>query len=168
MSRNPTDNCVDVDLVVNGEELRVRIEPTKTLLELLRELLGLTGTKCGCGIGECGACTVLLDDRPVNACLVLAGQVNGGRVRTVEGLAVDGQLHPVQEAFIAEHAVQCGYCTPGMIMSAVGLLEQESNPSDDQIKRALAGNLCRCTGYERILRAVRRAAGRQHAERQDG
>jgi len=129
-----------------------------TLLEFLRNRLYLTGTKEGCGIGECGACTVLLDEKPVTACLVLAVEVDGCIVETVEGEATGGQLSVLQRAFVETGAVQCGFCTPGMIMSARGLLRRNPNPSDEEIVEAMAGNLCRCTGYEAILAAVRRAA----------
>jgi len=129
-----------------------------TLLEFLRDRLYLTGTKEGCGIGECGACTVLLDGKPVTACLVLAVEADGCTVETVEGEATDGQLSVLQRAFVETGAVQCGFCTPGMIMSARGLLRRNQNPSDDEIVEAMAGNLCRCTGYVAILDAVRLAA----------
>jgi len=129
-----------------------------TLIEFLRDRLYLTGTKEGCGIGECGACTVLLDEKPVMACLVLAVEVDGCTVDTVEGEATDGQLSDLQKAFVETGAVQCGFCTPGMIMSARGLLRRNPTPSDDEIIEAMAGNLCRCTGYEAILAAVRLAA----------
>lgn len=129
-----------------------------TLLEFLRDRLYLTGTKEGCGIGECGACTVLLDEKPVTACLVLAVEADGRTVETVEGEATDGQLSGLQKAFVETGAVQCGFCTPGMIMSARGLLQRNPNPSDNEIVEAMAGNLCRCTGYAAILAAVRLAA----------
>jgi carbon-monoxide dehydrogenase small subunit len=129
-----------------------------TLLEFLRDRLYLTGTKEGCGIGECGACTVLLDDKPVTACLILAAEADGCAVETVEGEATDGQLSDLQRAFVETGAVQCGFCTPGMIMSARGLLLRDPNPRDEEIVEAMAGNLCRCTGYEAILEAVRLAA----------
>ena len=129
-----------------------------TLIEFLRDRLYLTGTKEGCGIGECGACTVLLDEKPVMACLVLAVEVDGCTVDTVEGEATDGQLSDLQKAFVETGAVQCGFCTPGMIMSARGLLRRNPTPSDDEIIEAMDGNLCRCTGYEAILAAVRLAA----------
>jgi len=129
-----------------------------TLIEFLRDRLYLTGTKEGCGIGECGACTVLLDEKPVTACLVLAVEVDGCTVDTVEGEATDGQLSDLQKAFVETGAVQCGFCTPGMIMSARGLLRRNPTPSDNEIIEAMAGNLCRCTGYEAILAAVRLAA----------
>ncbi|MDR7402952.1 MAG: (2Fe-2S)-binding protein [Armatimonadota bacterium] len=144
-------------LRVNGGAYRVRAEAARTLLEVLREDLGLTGTKCGCDEGDCGACTVLLDGEPVNACLVLAVHAQGREITTVEGLA-DGRWHPVQEAFAAEGAVQCGFCTPGMLLSAVALLARNPDPAEEDIRRGLSGNLCRCTGYVRIVRAVRRAA----------
>jgi len=149
---------VEISLEVNGLAWSGVVEPDTTLLALLRERLALTGPKEGCGIGECGACTVLLDGRPVNSCLVLAVEAHGARVRTVEGEAADGELSPVQRAFVEEHAVQCGFCTPGMIMSATALLERNPSPTDEEIVEAMAGNLCRCTGYAAVLRAVRRAA----------
>ncbi|MDD5646006.1 MAG: (2Fe-2S)-binding protein [Candidatus Bipolaricaulis sp.] len=129
-----------------------------TLLEFLRDRLALTGSKEGCGIGECGACTVLLDGKPVTACLVLAVEADGLDVRTIEGEATDGQLSALQQSFVDAGAVQCGFCTPGMIMSARGLLLRNPHPSDEEIVEAIAGNLCRCTGYEAILRAIRAAA----------
>jgi carbon-monoxide dehydrogenase small subunit len=136
-----------------------------TLLELLRERLVLTGTKEGCGTGECWACTVLLDGRPVTSCLVLAVEADGCDVRTVEGEARDGQLSPLQRAFVEENAVQCGFCTPGMIMAARGLLLRDPDPSEEEIVEAMAGNLCRCTGYEAIKAAVRRAAREEQEAR---
>jgi carbon-monoxide dehydrogenase small subunit len=151
-------NNIVVNLIVNGQSYQVETRPNQTLLYLLREELGLTGTKDGCREGECGACTVLLDGEPVNACLVLAGQANGRQVLTIEGLAQNGALHPVQQAFVASAAVQCGFCTPGLIMSSVALLEQTPNPTEGQIRTALGGNLCRCTGYTKIVEAVQRAA----------
>jgi aerobic carbon-monoxide dehydrogenase small subunit len=129
-----------------------------TLLEFVRGGLHLTGTKEGCGIGECGACTVLLDGKPVTACLVLAVEADGATVETIEGEATDGELSALQKAFVETGAVQCGFCTPGMIMSARGLLRRRPNPTDDEIVEAIAGNLCRCTGYEAILRAVKLCA----------
>ncbi|MFH1609832.1 MAG: (2Fe-2S)-binding protein [Candidatus Bipolaricaulota bacterium] len=156
--------CVEVRVTVNGQAERVLVSPGMTLLELLRERLHLTGTKEGCGMGECGACTVLLDGVPVNSCLVLAVEVDGREVRTVEGEATEGRLSPLQEAFIVEDAVQCGFCTPGMVMSARGLLLRNPDPSEDEIREALAGNLCRCTGYEAIVAAVKRAAAELRKE----
>ena len=146
-----------IDLQVNGRAVSCDIDPSMRLLDLLREELHLTGTKEGCGEGECGACTVLLDGRPVNSCLLLAPQADGKTVLTVEGLSSSGTLHPVQQAFVDKGAVQCGFCTPGFIMSAVALLEANPSPSDEEILTALEGNLCRCTGYTKIVEAVRHA-----------
>jgi carbon-monoxide dehydrogenase small subunit len=131
------------------------------LLELLRNELGLSGTKEGCGTGECGACTVLLDGKPVNSCLMLAVDAEGREVTTVEGLEKEGKLHPLQEAFVEEGAVQCGFCTAGMLMAAKGLLEENAHPTEEEIRRGISGNLCRCTGYVRIVRAIQRAATNQ-------
>ena len=143
---------------LNGVPTDVLTEPYRPLLEVLRDTLGLTGTKEGCGTGDCGACTVLLDGRPVTSCLVLAPEVQGRRVTTIEGLAPSGRLHPVQKTFVEQGGLQCGICTPGMIMSAAALLERNPRPSEDEIRYALAGNLCRCTGYDKIVRAVEAAA----------
>ena len=150
-----------VSFRVNGELQTVSIPATTTLLELLRDRLHLTGTKEGCGIGECGACTVLLDGAPVTACLVLAVEADGRSVVTIEGEVRDGQLSSLQQSFIAAGAIQCGFCTPGMIMSARALLARSPDPTDEEIIEAIAGNLCRCTGYESILSAVRLAAKRE-------
>lgn len=147
-----------VNLEVNGEDSVVDVSSRTTLVELLREGLGLTGTKVGCGRGECGACTVLLDGEPVNACLVFAAQCEGRRVTTIEGLSADGSLDPIQRAFIEAGAVQCGYCTPGMIMSARALLDADPSPERAEIEEALSGNLCRCTGYVKVIDAVERAS----------
>jgi len=149
-----------VDMWVNGRTVRAEVPATRTLLEFLREDLGLTGTKEGCGKGECGACTVLVDGKPVNSCLMLAYQADGKRVVTIEGLERDGSLHPIQEAFVTEGAVQCGFCTPGMIMSAKALLDANLSPTKDEIRQAISGNLCRCTGYAKIIRAIEVAAAR--------
>lgn len=155
---------INIKLMVNGQARQVETEPNKTLLYLLREDLGLPGVKDACGgEGECGACTVLLDGVPVNSCLVFAGQADGRTVVTVEGLSRGGVLHPVQRAFIETGAVQCGFCTPGMILSSVYLLEQVPYPTEEQIRTALAGNLCRCTGYTKIFAAVQQAAHEMHA-----
>lgn len=151
-------NEVTVTLTVNGRTHMVTTSAQKTLLYLLRDDLHLYGAKDGCREGECGACTVLLDGRPVNACLVLAGQVDGKEVTTIEGVATDDRLHPLQRAFVQAGAVQCGFCTPGLILSSVALLEQHPQPSDQQIRHALTGNLCRCTGYTKIIEAVKLAA----------
>lgn len=143
-----------VSLTVNGSPAVVQIEEDRTLLYLIREVLGLKGTKEGCGEGVCGACTVLLDGKAVNACLVLAVQAEGKNLLTIEGLGTEGKLKPLQKAFIEAGAVQCGYCTPGMILSAKALLDKNPNPSETEIRRGLSGNLCRCTGYQKIIEAV--------------
>ena len=147
-----------IELTVNGEVRRAEADPWKRLLDLLREDLRLTGTKEGCGEGECGACTVLLDGEPVNSCSFLALQAQGRRIVTVEGLAENEELHPLQRQFLAEGGVQCGFCTPGMLISAKALLDRNAAPSEDEIRIALSGNLCRCTGYQGIVRAVQAAA----------
>jgi len=147
-----------INLKINGESYQVNVKPNVLLLDLIREEIGLTGTKRGCGTGECGACTVLLEGKPVNSCLMLAVEANEKNVLTIEGLARDGQLHPLQEAFIEEGAVQCGFCTPGMLLSAKALLDANSNPKEEEIKKAIAGNLCRCTGYTKIIKAIISAA----------
>lgn len=151
-------NKITVNLTVNGHHYSLQTRPNQTLLYLLRDELGLTGTKDGCREGECGACTVLLDGEPVNACLVLAGQAGGREVITIEGLAQPGRLHPVQRAFVEAAAVQCGFCTPGLIISSVALLSRSQAPTESEIRTALGGNLCRCTGYVQIIEAVQRAA----------
>ena len=148
-----------ISVTVNGEPYEVFIDSRTTLLQLLREQLGLTGTKEGCSEGECGACSVSLNGRLVDSCLIFAVEADGGQVQTIEGLAVNGELHPVQKAFIECGGVQCGFCTPGMIMASKTLLENITNPTDDQIRQALGGNLCRCTGYAKIIDAVQAAAG---------
>lgn len=147
-----------VQLVVNGESVEAAVEPNQTLLQFLREDLGLTGTKHGCGLGDCGACTVILDGKPVNACLVLAVQARGREVLTIEGLAENGKLHPIQQAFVDKGAIQCGFCTPGMILSAKALLDEKPEPSEPEIRTAISGNLCRCTGYQKIVEAIQEAA----------
>jgi carbon-monoxide dehydrogenase small subunit len=147
-----------VTLSVNGQSYDVAIEPCQSLLQVLREVLHLTGTKEGCGEGECGACTVLLDGEPVDSCLIFGLEVEGCQIITIEGLSSNGTLHPVQQAFIEHGGAQCGFCTPGMILAAKALLEQTPNPSDDDIRWGLSGNLCRCTGYVNIVEAVKAAA----------
>lgn len=149
--------------VLNGREVEAPCEPHRTLLWLLREHFDLTGAKEGCGVGECGACTVLLDGQAVNACLVLAGKVQGREVLTVEGLGGPEALHPLQDWFVKKHAVQCGFCTPGMLLAAKALLDRNPRPSRDEIRAGLAGNLCRCTGYNGIVDAVH-AASRERGE----
>jgi len=146
-----------IRLTVNGEEVHVSFASYKTLLEVLREDLGLTGTKHGCELGECGACAVLLDGKPVLSCLVLALECEGRSVMSVEGLAGDGKLHPLQDAFADLGAAQCGYCTPAILVTAKALLDQAANPNRDQIREAFSGNLCRCTGYQQIFEAVEEA-----------
>lgn len=146
------------ELTVNGQAKTVISDPRRPLLDVLREDLGLTGTKYGCGEGQCRACTVLVDGRPTLSCLTPISRVASARIVTIEGLAAGGALHPVQQAFLDEGAMQCGYCVPGMILTAVALLETNPNPTTDQIVAALNGNLCRCCGYPRIVAAVRRAA----------
>jgi carbon-monoxide dehydrogenase small subunit len=147
-----------ISVTVNGEPYEVFIDSRTTLLQLLREQLGLTGTKEGCSEGECGACSVSLNGRLVDSCLIFAVEANGGQVQTIEGLAVNGELHPVQKAFIECGGVQCGFCTPGMIMASKTLLDSIANPTEAQIRQALGGNLCRCTGYAKIIDAVQTAA----------
>ncbi len=145
-------------LTVNGEKRTVVTDPQRPLLDVLREDLHVTGPKYGCGEGQCGACTVLLDGRPTRSCILPAGMANNKKVVTVEGLADGNRLHPVQQAFLDEGAVQCGYCTPGMILTAVALLRENPQPTDEQIIEAMNGNICRCNGYTKIVSAVRRAA----------
>ncbi len=151
-------------LTINGETIECAFHPNKTLLEVLREDLALTGTKHGCEMGHCGACCVLVDDRPVLSCLMLAADAQGHRVRTVEGLAHGGVLHPVQQAFAECGAAQCGYCTPGFLMTAAALVEQQPTLDEATINDAIAGNLCRCTGYTKIVEAIALASQRMHAE----
>jgi carbon-monoxide dehydrogenase small subunit len=150
-----------ITVEVNGRPEYLTVPSNVTLLEMLRDRLALTGTKNGCSAGECGACTVLVDGEPVNSCMILALEADGRRVTTVEGLAhEDGSLSPLQDAFAQHNAVQCGFCTPGMLMSAHALLERNPDPDEDEIREALVGNLCRCTGYVRIVEAVRAASGK--------
>ncbi|RJX34873.1 MAG: (2Fe-2S)-binding protein [Desulfarculus sp.] len=149
-----------IRLTVNGVAREILAPANRTLAQLLREDLGLTGTKQGCGEGDCGSCTVLLDGEPVNSCLVLAVQAHGHEVLTIEGLAQGRELHPIQQAFVELGGIQCGFCTPGMILSAKALLDKTKRPSQEQIRRALSGNLCRCTGYQKIVEAVSEAGRR--------
>lgn len=152
-----------VEMTVNGEARRVDVPPMKRLLDVLREDLQLTGTKEGCGEGECGACAVLLNGELVNSCLVPVLQANGARMCTIEGVSTEDRLHPIQQCFLKEGGAQCGICTPGMILATHHLLEKHPNPTLEQIQEGLAGNLCRCTGYMRIFESVRKAAEAQHA-----
>lgn len=148
-----------VKLTVNGKLYELKIQPWKTLLELIREDLGLTGTKEGCGLGECGACTVIMDGRAINSCLVLAAEADGKQITTIEGLADRDRLHPIQQAFVDHGGLQCGFCTPGMIMSAKALLDENQTPSDEEIRKGISGNLCRCTGYTKIIESIKAVAG---------
>jgi carbon-monoxide dehydrogenase small subunit len=150
---------LNVSITVNGVAREAEVEPRTLLVDLIRDGFGLTGTKIACDTSQCGSCTVRLDGMAVKSCTVLAVQANGADLTTIEGLADNGDLHAVQEAFHEQHGLQCGFCTPGMVMAAVALLEQSPNPSDEEIRHGLEGNLCRCTGYENIVRAVREAAG---------
>jgi carbon-monoxide dehydrogenase small subunit len=163
MPATSTSTRVRVQTTINGEGTEFLCEPRQSLLEVLRETLGLTGTKEGCNDGNCGACSVIMDGRLVNACLVLAAEADGTEITTIEGIAKGDELHPLQTAFLEQAALQCGICTPGFIVSAKALLEQEPNPSEDRIRFWLSGNLCRCTGYDKIVRAVQDAAGRMNA-----
>jgi carbon-monoxide dehydrogenase small subunit len=149
---------VHVNLLVNGRVHEVQVKPDAFLVDVLREQLGLRGTKYGCGMGECGACTVLADGQPIYSCLTLAVEAEGKEITTIEGLDRGGELHPVQRAFIEHGGIQCGFCTPGMILSAVALLSANPKPSEEDIRRALSGNLCRCTGYMKIIEAVQSVA----------
>jgi carbon-monoxide dehydrogenase small subunit len=151
-------------LNVNDEFYEVAIEPQRTLLEVLRDTLGLTGTKKGCDEGECGSCTVIIDGEAVLSCLLLAVEAQGKRITTIEGLAKDGQLHPLQQAFIDHGAVQCGFCTPGLILSAKALLDRNARPTEAEVREAIAGNLCRCTGYVKIVEAIQAASQKQSIE----
>lgn len=143
-----------VRMKVNGEHVEGLVEPRRTLLDFLREDLNLTGAKKGCDLGSCGACTVLVDGKPINSCLILAVECEGCEILTIEGLSEGAKLHPIQEAFINYGAVQCGYCTPGMILTAKALLDENPNPTEEEVRIAISGNLCRCTGYVRIVEAI--------------
>jgi carbon-monoxide dehydrogenase small subunit len=149
---------ITIQLNVNGIACEVEVEPTRTLLQVIRQNLGLTGTKSGCERGECGACTVLVDGLAVNSCLLPVMEAEGKQILTIEGLAGNGQLHPVQEKFIGLGAIQCGFCTPGMILTAKALLDRNPHPTEDEVRREIAGNFCRCTGYDKIVEAILAAA----------
>ncbi len=144
-----------INLTINGKEYEVAVEPNTTLVDLLRHELGLTGTKKGCELGDCGSCTVIMDGKPVNSCLVLAVSANGRTILTIEGVETDDGLDPLQKSFVEKGAIQCGFCTSGMILSAKSLLEKDPNPSDSKIRSAISGNLCRCTGYQKIIEAIK-------------
>lgn len=154
----PNGDKIPLKMRVNGQDHVLSVEPYRTLLEVLRYELGLTGTKEGCGSGNCGSCTVLLDGKAVNSCLVLVAEVEGREITTIEGLSSRGELHPLQRAFIDEGAVQCGFCTPGVILAAKSFLDTNPRPTEAQVRLAIAGNLCRCTGYDKIVRAIMRTA----------
>ena len=156
-------NETDITLTVNGADYSVRVEPRRTLADTLREQCGLTGTNSGCEHGVCGTCTVLVDGDPVRACLMFAVQAQGKKIRTIEGLADGDKLHPLQQAFIDHHGLQCGFCTPGFLMLAAGVLEREPDISDEDLLEVLSSNLCRCTGYQNIIKAVRAAAAQMRA-----
>jgi aerobic carbon-monoxide dehydrogenase small subunit len=149
----------NVSVTVNGVARQADVEPRTLLVYFLRETLGLTGTNVGCDTTSCGSCTVLVDGESVKSCNLLAVQVDGGEVTTIEGMATDGQMHPIQEAFHRNHGLQCGYCTPGMIMAAASYLKENPNPTDEQVRESLEGNLCRCTGYHNIVKSILDAAG---------
>jgi len=149
-----------IEFTINGKPTKLQVKPNELLLNVIRENLGLTGTKYGCGTGECGACTVLIDEEPVLSCLTLAVTVDGKKVTTIEGIGTDENPHPLQQTFVETGAIQCGFCTPGMILSAKALLDKNPKPTEDEIKRAIEGNLCRCTGYVKIIEAIKLAAER--------
>ncbi|HWP56272.1 MAG TPA: (2Fe-2S)-binding protein [Candidatus Acidoferrales bacterium] len=154
-----------IAITLNGERVAVEAPAHRLLLDLLRDEIGLTGTKEGCGTGDCGACTVLLNGKPVNSCLILAGELDGADIVTIEGLKLGSEFHPLQQAFIQDGGAQCGYCTPGMLMMSKALLDENPDPTEEEIRFALSGNLCRCTGYVKIVQAVRDAAAALRAAR---
>lgn len=149
-----------IHITVNGTETETIADTGQRLIDLLRDTLGLTGTKEGCGVGACGACTVIMDGRAVNSCLVPAMAADGHEILTIEGMMQDGNLHPIQEAFVKHHAIQCGFCTPGLVMSARALLDRNPSPDREEIKKAIEGNLCRCTGYEQVIEAIQDVASK--------
>ena len=155
---------ISIELNVNQDTYSVAVKPNETLLDVLRDKIGLTGTKKGCDTGQCGACTVLVEGKPVPSCLILAVDVKEKEITTIEGVARESRLHPLQESFIEKGAVQCGYCTPGMILTAKALLDKSPNPTEQDIKEAIAGNLCRCTGYVKIVEAISSVAGESHGQ----
>lgn len=148
----------EITMTVNGGKYTVAVKPNETLLQVLRDKLQFTGVKEGCGTGDCGACTVIFNGRTATSCLILAIEADGADITTVEGLAMDGNLHPVQKAFVEEGAIQCGYCTPGMVLSGVQLLRENPNPTEKEIRKGIGGNICRCTGYVKIVKAIQKAA----------
>ena len=147
-----------VQFILNGKNVRHDVPTHRLLLDLLRDEIGVTGTKEGCGTGDCGACTVYLNGKPVNSCLVLSGELEGANIVTIEGLKIGAELHPIQKTFLQDGGAQCGYCTPGMLMMSKALLDENPNPTEEEIRYALSGNLCRCTGYAKIVQAVQDAA----------
>jgi carbon-monoxide dehydrogenase small subunit len=151
---------MNVTMTINGQQRSGEVEPRLLLVHFLRDVLGLTGTHVGCDTSQCGACTIIMNGHAVKSCTVLAVQATGSEIMTIEGLAKNGELHPLQEGFWEEHGLQCGYCTPGMIMTAVDLLGQNPSPSEDEIRRGIEGNLCRCTGYQNIVKAIQHAAAK--------
>ncbi len=153
-----------ITLNVNGLDREVMVEPRTLLIEALREGLGLTGTKHGCGEGDCGACTVLVDGVPINSCLVLAAEAVGSQILTIEGVAKGNDLHPLQQAFVDKGAIQCGFCTPAMVLTSLAFLKENPDPTEDDVRRAISGNLCRCTGYQKIVEAVLDAAERMRGD----
>src|SRR5712692_10522050 len=154
-----------IHITLNGQERNLEVVPYRLLLDLLRDEIGMTGTKEGCGTGDCGACTILLNGKPVNSCLVFAGELDGADIVTIEGLKIGPELHPVQQAFVQDGGVQCGYCTSGMLMMSKALLDENPDPSEEEIRFAISGNLCRCTGYAKIVKAVQDAAAELRARR---
>ncbi len=158
----------EIELTINGKRRKIIVKPNDLLLNVIREDLGLAGTKYGCGTGECGACTVLIEGEPVLSCLTLAVTVDKKKVATIEGIGTDENPHPLQQTFVEAGAIQCGYCTPGMILSAKALLDKNPNPTEDEIKRAIGGNLCRCTGYVKIIEAVKLAAEHIRGQKNEG
>ena len=156
----------NIRIEVNGEWHEIEVEHRRTLLQVIREDLGLSGTKKMCDMGECGSCSVLIEGRAVNSCLVLAADVDGRSIETIEGVATQGVLHPIQEEFVTKGAIQCGFCTPGMILTTKAFLSSQPNPSEDEIRKAISGNFCRCTGYERIVDAIGSAADRMRDQKE--
>ncbi len=159
------EDLVEIEFTLNGSQIELKVKPNETLLDLLRYRLKLTGSKRGCNRGECGACTVLMNGKPVNSCLILASKADGKDVLTIEGLGSPGMLHPLQEAFVNNNAVQCGFCTPGMIMSAKALLDENPNPTREDVQGSISGNLCRCTGYLPIIEAILEVSRRNSEKR---